>query len=214
MDYNQYAVEFLTIAVAHLIAVASPGPDFAIVMKYSISYGKKIALITSVGIGMAIFLHVSYALAGIGLIISATPWIYNLLILVASSFLLYIGFGSIRSHSKINNDNISSKPINTISSKKAFMMGFLTNGINPKATLFFLALFTVVVDIDTPLLIKAGYGLYMAIATTVWFCFLSLVLTSDQVQHFFKANAHIFDRVMGAVMIVLALNILISEFLL
>jgi threonine/homoserine/homoserine lactone efflux protein len=72
----------------------------------------------------------------------------------------------------------------------------------------------VVVDINTPLVIKGFYGLYMAIATAIWFCFLSLILTHKNVQQFFKTNAHIFDRVMGAVMIGLALNILIGEFLL
>jgi threonine/homoserine/homoserine lactone efflux protein len=214
LDYSQYGVEFLTIAFAHLIAVTSPGPDFAIVMKYSINYGKRIALLTSLGVGSAIFLHVTYALAGIGLVISTTPWLYNLLIIVASSFLLYLGFGAIRSQPVSEQKIKDSSPVRSISSKKAFLMGFLTNGINPKATLFFLALFTVVVDINTPLVIKGLYGLYMAIATAIWFCFLSLILTHKRVQHFFQANAYLFDRVMGVVMIGLALNILVNEFLL
>jgi threonine/homoserine/homoserine lactone efflux protein len=214
LDYSQYTAEFLTIAFAHLIAVTSPGPDFAIVMKYSISYGKRIALITSLGIGMAIFLHVTYALAGIGLVISTTPWLYNALIIVASGFLLYLGFGAIRSQPVTEQEIKENAQVKTISTKKAFLMGFFTNGINPKATLFFLALFTVVVDINTPLVIKGFYGLYMAIATAIWFCFLSLILTHKSVQRFFQTNAYIFDRVMGTVMIGLALNILFSEFLL
>ena len=119
MDLTKYALEFVTIAIAHIFAVASPGPDFAIVMKHSIQYGKRAALITSVGVGTAIFIHVAYALAGIGLIINATPWLYDVLIVIASLFLINIGLGAIRSkahlqansESQANNATISDKNI-------------------------------------------------------------------------------------------------------
>ena len=61
-------------------------------------------------------------------------------------------------------------------------MGFLTNGLNPKATLFFLSVFAVAVSPETPNIIKLGYGLYLAIATGIWFCVLSLFLSSKKVR--------------------------------
>ncbi|MDA8621501.1 LysE family transporter [Psychrosphaera sp.] len=212
MDFSNYAVEFVTIAIAHLFAVASPGPDFAIVMKHSIQYGKRAALITSIGVGTAIFIHVAYALAGIGLILNATPWLYDLLIIVASLFLINIGLGAIRSTAHLKNDNDTAITNVSISDGKAFAIGFMTNGLNPKATLFFLSLFTVVVSLDTPLLIKGGYGVYLALATTAWFCCLSLLLSKKSVRQLFSKNAYLFDRVMGWVLIILAINILVSEF--
>ena len=54
----QYLNEFITIALVHLVAVASPGPDFAVVVRHSVAYGRRIAIYTSVGIGFAILLHV------------------------------------------------------------------------------------------------------------------------------------------------------------
>ena len=54
----QYMNEFLTIALVHLVAVASPGPDFAVVVRNSVAYGRRIAMYTSIGIGLAILLHV------------------------------------------------------------------------------------------------------------------------------------------------------------
>lgn len=214
MDFANYYVEFLTIALAHLIAVASPGPDFAIVLKHSISHGRRVALYTSLGIGAAIFLHVAYALFGIGLIIHSTPWLYDVLIILASGFLIYIGLGAIRSQSatpqRINEEKEVSK---SLTDQKAFFVGFLTNGLNPKATLFFLSLFTVIIDVKTPNEIKAAYGVYLAFATTLWFALLSLLLTKQNVRQFFQRKAYIFDRVMGWVLILLALNILYSEIL-
>lgn len=215
VNLSLYASEFVTIALMHLAAVASPGPDFAIVLKHSIGYGKRIALITSVGIGMAIFLHVAYALAGIGLIINSTAWLYDALIIAASSFLIYLGWGALKSpkpEMTQEGEEVNAS-VKQISDKKAFLVGFFTNGINPKATLFFLSLFTVIVDQSTPMMVKAGYGVYLALATTLWFCFLSLILTKKQVRQMFAQKGYVFDRVMGGLLIVIALNILYSEFL-
>jgi threonine/homoserine/homoserine lactone efflux protein len=209
-----YTVEFITIALAHLVAVASPGPDFAIVMKHSIQYGRRIALVTSIGVGTAILLHVVYALAGLGLIINSTPWLYDALIVIASAFLLYIGFSACRSPkpAATQGGTESSKSFNAnLSDKKAFIIGFMTNGLNPKATLFFLSLFTVVVSESTPFMVKTGYGVYLALATMAWFCFLSMMLTKQSVRQFFGRNGYLFDRIMGAALILLAINIIVSE---
>lgn len=214
MQYAQYWPEFLTMAFAHLIAVASPGPDLAIVMKHSISYGKRIAIITSAGVGAAIFLHVAYALAGIGLIVKSSPILYQGLILVASGFLLYLGYGAVKAKPSGELEPEAMSGAKSISDKKAFTLGFLTNGLNPKATIFFLSLFTVIVDVDTPFIVKGVFGVYLAIATFLWFLFMSLILTKPQVRRVFSRNGYLFDRVMGWVLIVLALNILVSEFLL
>ena len=61
-------LEFLKVALVHLLAVASPGPDFAIVLRQSLSHGRRAAIWTSVGVGTAILIHVAYSLLGIGLV--------------------------------------------------------------------------------------------------------------------------------------------------
>ena len=66
---HEYWVEFSKVAVAHALAVASPGPDFAVVMKQSLSMGRRAGFWTSVGIGTAILMHVAYSLLGLGLLI-------------------------------------------------------------------------------------------------------------------------------------------------
>ena len=222
MELQHYYVEFLTIALAHLIAVASPGPDFAVVLKHSIKYGRQTALITSVGVGSAILIHVAYALAGIGLIINSTPWLYDVLIIIAATFLIYLGWGAVRSPASdaLESPEIKEKPhtgvkhsnSEQLSMRKAFIIGFMTNGLNPKATLFFLSLFTVVISAETPMVVKGVYGVYLAMATAVWFSFLSLMLTQQKVRNVFVKKGYLFDRVMGWVLIALALHIIVSQF--
>lgn len=206
--FQQYWLEFLTIASVHLLAVASPGPDFAIVLKHSISFGRRAALVTSMGVGCAILIHVAYSLLGIGILLKTTPILFQVFSYVAAAYLLYLGWGALRSPApnNVHNQDLV-KNVQLITDRKAFAVGFLTNGLNPKATLFFLSVFAVAVSPDTPDLVKLGYGLYLAIATGTWFCILSLFLSSKKVSQFIGRKGYWFDRVMGVVLILLAIKL-------
>ncbi len=222
---QNYWMEFFTIATVHLLAVASPGPDFAVVLKHSISFGRRAAVLTSIGVGLGILVHVAYSLLGIGLLIKTTPWIFNLFSYVAAGYLAYLGWGAIRSQPSNNqsvnvessdSEGSNTKSINeqtieiTMSDKKAFWIGLLTNGLNPKATVFFLSLFAVVVSAQTPNSVKLFYGLYLAVATGIWFCMLSYVLSSKNIRAFIQRKSYWFDRVMGAILILLAVKLVTS----
>lgn len=210
IEYVQhYWWEFITIAGVHLLAVASPGPDFAVVLKHSIRFGRRAAMMTSIGVGSAILIHVTYSLLGIGILIKTTPVLFQVFSYLAAAYLLYLGWGAIRSQAPSSHDNYTGKRTHqSISDKKAFVVGFLTNGLNPKATLFFLSVFAVAVSPDTPNVIKLGYGVYLAMATGLWFCMLSLFLSSKKVTQFMGEKAYWFDRVMGVVLILLAIKLI------
>ena len=90
---------------------------------------------------------------------------------------------------------------------KAFLLGFLTNGLNPKATLFFLALFTVIIDANTPTQIQVVYGIYLALATFAWFAMLSKLLGRSSIRDRIMRSGVWFARAMGAILILLALQI-------
>ncbi len=203
-----YWEEFITMAIVHLIAVASPGPDFAIVVRNSIAYGRRIAIITSIGVGIGILLHVAYSLLGLSVLIKTTPWLFKAFSYLAAGYLLYLAYGALRSGPSENNSTFDDRHQTAISAKKAFWNGFLTNGLNPKATLFFLSLFTAIISVDTPFLIKLGYGIYLAAATGLWFCFLSYIVSSAKVANFIGAKGYWLDRAMGVLLVALAIKLL------
>lgn len=207
--------EFLLIASAHLLAVASPGPDFAIVLRYAVRYGRNTAIYASIGIGAAILLHVTYSLVGIGVLIKTTPWLFQLLSVAAALYLIYLGQGAIRAKAPAltATADITAPAEETPSHTSAFIAGFITNGLNPKATLFFLSLFAVIISAQTPLSYKLIYGVYMALATAAWFCLLSCLLTQQRVRQFLLAKGYWFDRVMGILLLLLAGHLLLSSFL-
>mgnify|MGYP000035326098 FL=1 len=72
-----------------------------------------------------------------------------------------------------------------------------------------MSLFTLVISQTTPLLVQAGYGLYMAVATWLWFSFLSLVLSKPNVRGFFQKSGYWFDRGIGVILIALAIRVVL-----
>lgn len=201
-----YLTEFLTIALIHFLAVASPGPDFAITLRQSVSYGRKSGLWTSLGIGMAILIHVTYCILGLGLLISKSILAFNIVKYIGALYLIYIGIGALKSKAQSDNLKVSAN-LETPSSYKSFMAGFITNAFNPKATLFFLAVFSVTVSASTPVLIKIGYGLWMAFATTIWFSALSLLFSKQSVRNLFHKFGYWFERSMGIILIALGIKL-------
>ena len=205
-----YLNEFVTIALIHLVAVASPGPDFAVVVRNSVTYGRRTAIYTSIGIGLAILLHVAYSLIGLSVIIATTPWLFTTFSYLAAGYLLYLAIGALKSSPTNKVDNSNVERVAAISPKKAVWIGFLTNGLNPKATLFFLSVFTAVISIDTPFMVRMGYGIYMAVATGVWFCFLSYLLSTSKVAQFIGNKGHWLDRTMGVLLVGLAAKLVVG----
>ena len=203
--------EFIVIATVHLLAVASPGPDFAIVLKQSLKFGRKTAVATSLGIGSGILVHVAYSLIGIGVLIASDERLYTLLKYIAASYFLYIAWHGLRAQKPKTSNEISQQMADKPTYKKAFLTGFLINGLNIKATLFFVSLFAMVISPQTPLEIKLGYGIYMAIATACWFAMLSYLLGHDKIREKLLSKGYWLDRVMGLVLLLLAIQIIFSD---
>lgn len=204
-------MEFMTVALVHLLAVASPGPDFAVVVRESVTQGRHTGSWTALGVGCGIFVHIAYSLLGIGLIVSQSIVLFNLFKWLAAGYLLYLGWRALRAQpmSLDTADEASSRPHR--SAWQAFVIGFVTNGLNPKATLFFLSLFTVVISPDTPLLVQAGYGVYLAGATALWFLLVAWLFSRGRVRAGFARMGHWFDRLTGAVLIGLGVRLAVSK---
>jgi len=206
-----YWAEFLTVAFIHLLAVASPGPDFAVVVRESVTHGRRAGTWTALGVGSAIFLHVTYSLLGIGLIVSQSIVLFNALKWLAAAYLLYIGFKALRARPA---DPAAAEAVAAAvarTARGAYVAGFVTNGLNPKATLFFLSLFTVVINPHTPLMVQAGYGVYLACATAAWFCLVALLFSQQRVRAGFARMGHWFDRMMGVVLVGLGIKLAFTE---
>ena len=89
-----YFNEFLVIAIAHLVAVISPGPDFALIVRQTVKFNRKVAIISSIGIAFGILIHITYCILGVGYLLSSNEVLYKLFKYTCSLYLFYLGLQS------------------------------------------------------------------------------------------------------------------------
>jgi RhtB (resistance to homoserine/threonine) family protein len=202
----------LLISSIHLLAAASPGPDFILVSQQTLGHGKKAGLMCSIGITLGLSIHIIYSALGLAAIIansSTTLWVIKIL---GGSYLLYLGYKGIRSKASTNTtQQTNSKVPIKRSAFKNIGVGFLCNALNPKAPIYFVALFTVVLSPDLPLLHLVIYGLWMMAIQLAWFSSVVLLLSRPKINDKFQRLGHWIDRILGGAMILIGLKILTSK---
>lgn len=205
-----YLPEFLTIATIHLLAVMSPGPDFAMITKNSLVHSRRAGVFSAIGLGLGIATHVVYSLIGIGFVIAQSVVLFSVIKFFGAGYLIYIGWQALKSKPQPNQNRTTATP-KSISPLSAIWQGYLTNVLNPKATLFMLSLFTQVIDVHTPIWIKVGYGLEMSLVTFLWFAFVANVLSIEHIKRPFLRIQHKFEKWMGVVLIGLGLKVAFTK---
>jgi len=190
--------ELIAVAVITILAVISPGGDFAMVTRSSTLYGRRAGLLTALGIALGVLVHVSYTLLGVGLVIARAPLLLNGLKLVGAAYLIYIGDRTFASRCRLDTEGASGAPISTLA---ALRSGFLTNALNPKTTLFVVSTYTQVVHIDTPLSAQLGYGLFMAFAHWAWFTLVALLFSHRRLRNAMLQGQVWLNRGIGTVLV-------------
>ena len=148
---EQFIIQFVIVLGVQLLGLMSPGPDFAIVTKQAITHGRKTGIATAIGITAGISVHVGYSLLGLGYIMTQSILLFNVIKYAGAAYLIYIGIKSLLAKAPNSSAPDSPTPLAAPSYRKAITTGFLTNVLNPKATLFMFSLFTQVIGPALPL---------------------------------------------------------------
>jgi threonine/homoserine/homoserine lactone efflux protein len=178
-----------------------------ITLRQTINYGKKYAYSSSMGIGLGILVHLSYTILGFGLIIKNMPYLLDVLRIVGALYLIFLGIGGLLT--KSSSIELSKEKVNTYSLKKSFIIGFFCNLLNPKATLFFLSIFTAIVSIKTPYYIQSLYGLYCILANIFWYMFIANILSRKKNMKLYNKYKSAIEITIGLVLILLGLKLII-----
>jgi RhtB (resistance to homoserine/threonine) family protein len=202
--------DWLTIVVIGCLAVIAPGPNLAIVLRNSLVYSRRAGVYTAVGLAMGNLVHATYCLIGIGVIITQSILLFNTVKWLGAAYLIYIGIKSLQA--KKQHDDIAHAPRTPhVSVIAALRTGFLTNLLNPKVTLFFLALFTQIIQPGTLITAQAIYGLTMVGLEFLWFALVAALVSQSAIKQRFLAVSHWIERATGAVLIALGLRIALAQ---
>jgi RhtB (resistance to homoserine/threonine) family protein len=205
-----YWPEFLTIVVAHALAVASPGPDFALVLRQSLAHGRRTAVWSSVGIGCGLSIHIGYCILGLGYFLKNSEVALATVKYLGAAYLAWVGVQALRARARTGDLDLAAGAT-APTDRAAWTTGFLVNVLNPKAALFFISLFPLAVSVATPKLVQVGYGVWMTLATVAWFSFVSVVFTREDVRRRFLRHGHWIDRALGVVFIGFAVSLVFAK---
>ncbi len=201
---------FLLITTVHLLAAASPGPDFVLVSQHTLKYGRKAGLWCSLGIALGLSVHNIYSILGLATVVANSTTLLWWIKLLGGCYLIYLGFTGLRSKAKAITMQANRYHSDNLSVKKSLSMGFACNVLNPKAPIYFIAVFTVVLSPDLPWYQLVIYGVWMMVLQWCWFAFVTALLSLPVLNQRFQAIGHWIDRAFGAAMIVLGIKVLRS----
>lgn len=202
-----------TLAVVHLVALASPGPDFALVVQAAGKHGRRAGLAIALGISLAILVHSVLSITGVSLLIAQMPTLGIILKAAGGAFLLYLGIGALKTipaRLRQGDGPLVGAAEVSMTVRQATVRGFITNLLNPKALVFFLSLITSLVPSQMSV---AGKGAAIGILwglSFAWFALLSYLLTGERVQQQLQRMAVWIDLLCGSVFALVGGGILVS----
>jgi threonine/homoserine/homoserine lactone efflux protein len=203
---------FAVITVVHLLGAAAPGPDFAYVTRQALVHGRRAGLLASGGIALGLAIHIVYSVAGLAAVIAHSVHWMTAIKLVGGTYLLFLGIRGLRARKETAATEAPAAGPRELPSSAARQVlgGFLCNAFNPKAPIYFLALFTVVLSPGLPLPTLLAYGAWIMLLQWVWFSLVATVFAHRAIRDRLWATRHWIDRAFGAAMTVLGLRVLAS----
>lgn len=199
----------LFVATIAALGMLSPGPDFFLVIKNAARYPRSAAMMTAAGIIAGVVTHMTYCVAGIAVVITTTPWLFGALKYVGAAYLVWLGVNALlaRGTTSLALDGVAQE---STSLKKAFIQGYLCNLLNPKATLFFLAMFTQVLNVNSGLMEKLWYAGIIVALTLVWWPLLVLLIQSQPVRRGLTKAQKVIDKLLGGMLLALGIKVALS----
>ena len=201
---------WLFVASGVLLNLA-PGQDTLYILGSSIAQGRRIGVASALGISAGCIVHTLAAALGLSAILATSASAFTAVKLAGAAYLIYLGIraltASVGALSPSPNDAATGAAL-------AFRRGVVTNVLNPKVALFFLALLPQFIDPDSPTKVAAfiALGLTFVATGTVW-C-LVLALAAARIRGFFAGHPRAFTRLSrasGALFVLLGLRLTLSK---
>lgn len=205
---------FIEVIVVALLAGMSPGPDFFLIMKNSLGYGRKVGIASALGIAAALAIHATYTILGLAIIIQNFHYVFLAIQLLGAIYLAYLGICTLLStftSVKFELENIVELP-NHKSLFQGFLNGFLCNILNLKAFVFFLSIFSQFMTPGTSHCVECIYGFEVVLVIGAWFVILSSLISTNVFQSIFRKCRIWLERFFGMILIYFAFRICKSVF--
>ncbi|MEP7292970.1 MAG: LysE family translocator [Chloroflexota bacterium] len=198
----------LALVVVHLFAVMSPGANFLIVARNSLTYSRQTGLMTVRGVALGSLFYITIGIFGFATVISQSPPIFNVIRLLGAGYFFYTGIRALLSLRKPSRFAEQLEAPVSLTRRQAFFSGLLTSVSNATSALYFLALFTTFVPTSAAWQEKGFTALVLISITFTWYTFLALTLSRSRVRQFYRRFERWFSGLIGFLWLFLAFKLL------
>ncbi|WP_025118989.1 MULTISPECIES: threonine export protein RhtC [unclassified Serratia (in: enterobacteria)] len=204
---------FLTVALVHIIALMSPGPDFFFVSQTAASRSRREAMMGVVGISLGVMVWAGVALLGLNLILQKMAWLHQIIMVGGGLYLCWMGWQLLRSARKQNAQTAPTEEVKVALAKpgRSFIRGLLTNLSNPKAVIYFGSVFSLFVGEDVGA--GARWGLFTLITaeTFIWFSLVAIIFALPAMRRGYQRMAKWIDGLAGVLFTGFGLHLIFTR---
>ena len=200
--------QILVIVSVTFLVMVTPGPDMVLVLRNTLISGRRAGLHTSMGILSGNLVHITYCVLGLGVLISQSIVAFSVLKSAAAAYLIYLGVMSFRSGAKtLDTTDVDSRPTH----RAWFIQGFVNNLLNPKGTLFYLGVFTMVITPETSAsaMLVLVFTM-MLVSASFWLVFV-YTLDRPTIRGFFERSQQAVNRICGVLLILLGMRVATAQ---
>ena len=194
----------ISIALIHLFALMSPGPDFFFVTQSAIRQSRSHALCAALGIALSILVWSICAVSGLHYLFQKMAWLQHVLMICGGLYLCYLGVQLLKSAFKPAIENVSTQnetPNVLKSRKKLLIQGFLTNMANPKALVYFSSVFALAINTDATLFQQSSLLGLVFIESLLWFALVAVLFSTSKINFYYQKFSQKIDGITGGIFI-------------
>jgi threonine/homoserine/homoserine lactone efflux protein len=190
------------------LGIMSPGPDFFMVLRNSLTYGRMAGMLSAIGVASGCL--ISFTLVIIGLKILFAYQITKIILsLVCGLYLIYLGWMSIHTKPKIR-EKIACVRENAVRLLSYFRNGFLTNVLNPKLYSFCTAILAYIEEQHPTWATNTALIIGNAVIALVWFMAVSFILTQPTFQAMYFKHERMLNIALGIILIAVGIRVMMG----
>jgi RhtB (resistance to homoserine/threonine) family protein len=200
--------QVLVIVGITFLVLISPGPDMVIVLRNTLVGGRSAGMDTSLGILTGNMVHITYCVLGIGWLISNSIVAFNVLKYAGAIYLIYLGVTGLLSGEQ-SLDPDAAEPVRR--DQPWFVQGFINNLLNPKGTLFYLGVFSVVITPDTSTVATVVLIAIMQSMCLLFWIFFVYTLDRPAIRQGIERVQTAVHRVFGVLLVALGIRVMLMD---
>jgi len=202
-------INYLLIAGAALVSIASPGPATLAIMAASVNQGRRYGIALALGILTGSLFWSTAAAFGLGAVMHANVWMFEVIRIAGAMYLIYLSYRSLRS--AISSKAVSVASLSTDDLRSAYIRGLLIHLTNPKAILFFGALYSLAVTNGSEYSTLLSVILFVGVISASIFLGYALLFASATVRQWYVRSRRIFETAFAVLFGAAGFRLLLSR---